>query len=91
MLNHCVLFLFFRCKLRVVDSFGTDAQFNFNLYKEKLPGGALGVFGRYNLNLRQFQTMFRELHFMYILLTKRQVNMVGYWSRFLCFYGPKRN
>lgn len=48
----------FRCKLRVVDSFGTEAQFNFNLYKEKLPGGSVAPFGRYNLNLRQFQTMF---------------------------------
>lgn len=48
----------FLCKLRVVDSFGTEAQFNFNLYKEKLPGGSVAPFGRYNLNLRQFQTMF---------------------------------
>lgn len=54
----------FRCKLRVVDSFGTEAQFNFNLYKEKLPGGSVAPFGRYNLNLRQFQTMFRRLSFL---------------------------
>lgn len=58
----CCLFLF-RCKLRVVDSFGTEAQFNFNLYKEKLPGGSVAPFGRYNLNLRQFQTMFRKFLF----------------------------
>ncbi|KAL9957677.1 hypothetical protein ACROYT_G034601 [Oculina patagonica] len=48
----------FMCKIRVVDSFGTEAQFNFNLYKEKVGGGSMGAFGRYNLNLRQFQTMF---------------------------------
>lgn len=48
----------FMCKLRVVDSFGTEAQFNFNQYKEKVGGGSMGAFGRYNLNLRQFQTMF---------------------------------
>ncbi|KAJ7340119.1 Alpha-1,6-mannosylglycoprotein 6-beta-N-acetylglucosaminyltransferase A [Desmophyllum pertusum] len=48
----------FLCKLRVVDSFGTEAQFNFNLYKEKIDGGSMGAYGRYNLNLRQYQTMF---------------------------------
>ncbi|KAM7436482.1 hypothetical protein ABFA07_013746 [Porites harrisoni] len=48
----------FKCKLRVVDSFGTEAQFNFDLYKENIPGGPMGMFGRHNLNLRQFQTMF---------------------------------
>ena len=44
-----------------MDSFGTEAQFNFNQYKEKVDGGSMGAFGRYNLNLRQFQTMFRKI------------------------------
>ena len=57
--ENCVVI--FRCKLRVVDSFGTEAQFNFNQYKEKVDGGSMGAFGRYNLNLRQFQTMFRKI------------------------------
>ncbi|XP_073230244.1 alpha-1,6-mannosylglycoprotein 6-beta-N-acetylglucosaminyltransferase A-like [Porites lutea] len=48
----------FKCKLRVVDSFGTEAQFNSDLYKENIPGGPMGMFGRHNLNLRQYQTMF---------------------------------
>lgn len=45
-----------------MDSFGTEAQFNFNQYKEKVDGGSMGAFGRYNLNLRQFQTMFRKIY-----------------------------
>ena len=58
----CCCVVIFRCKLRVVDSFGTEAQFNFNQYKEKVGGGSMGAFGRYNLNLRQFQTMFRKMY-----------------------------
>ena len=45
-----------------MDSFGTEAQFNFNQYKENVGGGSMGAFGRYNLNLRQFQTMFRKMY-----------------------------
>ena len=56
----CYVAVVFRCKLRIVDSFGTEAQFNFNLFKENIPGGSMGAFGRHNLNLRQFQTMFRK-------------------------------
>lgn len=48
----------FKCKLRVVDSFGTEAQFNSDSYKENIPGGPMGMFGRHNFNLRQYQTMF---------------------------------
>ena len=65
----------FRCKLRVVDSFGTEAQFNFNLYKEKVGGGSMGAFGRYNLNLKQFQTMFRKIR---LLLT--------FGTSFICLF-----
>ena len=43
-----------------MDSFGTEAQFNYNLYKEKIAGGSMGPFGRHNLNLQQYQTMFRK-------------------------------
>ena len=52
-----------RCKLRIVDSFGTEAQFNYNLFKENIPGGSMGAYGRHNLDLRQYQTMFREYLF----------------------------
>lgn len=48
----------FKCKLRIVDSFGTEAQFNYNLFKENIPGGSMGAYGRHNLDLRQYQTMF---------------------------------
>lgn len=48
----------FKCKLRIVDSFGTEAQFNYNLFKENIPGGSMAAFGRHNLDLRQYQTMF---------------------------------
>ena len=43
-----------------MDSFGTEAQFNYNLFKENIPGGSMAAFGRHNLDLRQYQTMFRE-------------------------------
>lgn len=60
MLIKLLLWYCFRCKLRVVDSFGTEAQFNYNLYKEKIAGGSMGSYGRHNLNLQQYQTMFRK-------------------------------
>lgn len=48
----------YKCKLRVVDSFGTEAQFNYAGYKDKIGGGSMGIWGRHNLNLRQYMTMF---------------------------------
>ena len=55
-----LLFCFVRCKFRVLDSFGTEAQFNYAGYNEKVPGGNMGQWGRHNLNLRQYMTMFRK-------------------------------
>ncbi|XP_078364223.1 alpha-1,6-mannosylglycoprotein 6-beta-N-acetylglucosaminyltransferase A-like [Oculina patagonica] len=46
-----------RCKLRIVDSFGTDAEFNYKFYNEKIPGGRSG-WGDLNLHLSQFLTMY---------------------------------
>ena len=48
----------------MVDSFGTEAQFNYANSGVKVDGGSMGLFGRHNLNLRQFQTMFREFVFL---------------------------
>ena len=48
-----------RCRLRVVNSFGTDAEFNYHGYKKPIPGGA-SSWGKLDLDLRQFMTMFRK-------------------------------
>ena len=48
--------------MRVIDSFGTDAEFNYKFYKEDIPGGR-SVWGDLNLLLPQFMTMYRKLHF----------------------------
>ncbi|XP_078344105.1 alpha-1,6-mannosylglycoprotein 6-beta-N-acetylglucosaminyltransferase A-like, partial [Oculina patagonica] len=45
------------CKLRVADSFGTDAEFNYKYYSEKISGGRSG-WGDLNLHLSQFMTMY---------------------------------
>nr|XP_058948150.1 alpha-1,6-mannosylglycoprotein 6-beta-N-acetylglucosaminyltransferase A-like [Pocillopora verrucosa] len=47
----------YRCKIRVLDSFGSDAEFNFAFYKENIPGGR-SVWGNLNLLLPQFMTMY---------------------------------
>ncbi|KAM7436456.1 hypothetical protein ABFA07_013722 [Porites harrisoni] len=47
----------YRCKMRILDSFGTDAEFNYPYYKESIPGGR-SVWGDVNLLLPQFMTMF---------------------------------
>jgi len=43
--------------MRVLDSFGTDAEFNFQYYKENIPGGR-SIWGNLNLLLPQFMTMY---------------------------------
>ncbi|KAL9958757.1 hypothetical protein ACROYT_G035815 [Oculina patagonica] len=47
----------YRCKMRVLDSFGTDAEFNYKYYKEEIPGGR-SIWGNLNLLLPQFMTMY---------------------------------
>lgn len=46
-----------RCRLRVVDSFGTEAAFNDRDYA-KAKSLPIGVYSGLNLNLQQFNTMF---------------------------------
>lgn len=46
-----------KCKLRVLDSFGTDAEFNYKYYQENVPGGR-SVWGDLDLQLAQFMTMY---------------------------------
>eukprot|EP00794_Sanderia_malayensis_P019254 gene19254-21182_t len=46
-----------QCKLRVLDSFGTEAEFNYDRYDKKIPGGKSG-WGNLNLLLPQFMTYF---------------------------------
>ncbi|KAL9958747.1 hypothetical protein ACROYT_G035803 [Oculina patagonica] len=46
-----------RCKLRVLDSFGTDAEFNYKTYTEEIPGGR-SPWGDLDLQLPQFMTMY---------------------------------
>ncbi|XP_046860025.1 alpha-1,6-mannosylglycoprotein 6-beta-N-acetylglucosaminyltransferase A-like isoform X2 [Xenia sp. Carnegie-2017] len=50
-----------RCTLRIVDSFGTEAQFNYNGESPELGSPAargLNLYGKNNLNLKQYMTMF---------------------------------
>ncbi|XP_068751792.1 alpha-1,6-mannosylglycoprotein 6-beta-N-acetylglucosaminyltransferase A-like [Montipora capricornis] len=45
------------CRVRILDSFGTDAEFNYGAYSGTLPGGK-SIWTVADLNLRQFFTMF---------------------------------
>ena len=60
---HALLRIFFSCRLRVLDSFGTQAPFNsvsyYNAHKSEL-GGKKNPWGGHRLLLRQFYTMYRE-------------------------------
>ncbi|KAK3726434.1 hypothetical protein QZH41_014938, partial [Actinostola sp. cb2023] len=47
----------YRCRIRVVDSFGTEAEFNFAEYSQPIPGGR-SPWANADLNLRQIMTMF---------------------------------
>ena len=49
---------FCRCNLRVVDSFGTEAQFNV-----KTDSHSKNMFGYHGLNLKQYNTMFRKYYY----------------------------
>ena len=51
--------------MRVLDSFGTDAEFNYKYYEEDIPGGR-SVWGNLNLLLPQFMTMYRKYIFFFI-------------------------
>ncbi|XP_015747475.1 PREDICTED: alpha-1,6-mannosylglycoprotein 6-beta-N-acetylglucosaminyltransferase A-like [Acropora digitifera] len=47
----------YMCRVRILDSFGTDAEFNYASYSEPIPGGK-SVWAMAELNLRQILTMF---------------------------------
>ena len=57
--NKLKLLSLHRCKLRVLDSFGTDAEFNYKPYKGEIPGGR-SPWGDLDLQLPQFMTMYRK-------------------------------
>ncbi|KAJ7372831.1 Alpha-1,6-mannosylglycoprotein 6-beta-N-acetylglucosaminyltransferase A [Desmophyllum pertusum] len=46
-----------KCKLRSLDSFGTDAEFNYKHYKEEIPGGR-SAWGSLDIQLSQILTMY---------------------------------
>ena len=48
-----------RCRIRILDSFGTDAQFNYGAYEGVIPGEKT-AWARADINLRQIMTMFRK-------------------------------
>jgi len=49
----------FRCSLRILDSFGTDAEFNYAEY----PVDHGNSFGDLDIHLQQLLTMFRKMIF----------------------------
>lgn len=57
------LFFSFRCMLRVLDSFGTEPEFNHAHYAQSK--GHKTPWGKWNLNPQQFYTMFRKYPWVY--------------------------
>lgn len=51
-----------RCMLRVLDSFGTEPEFNHAHYAQSK--GHKTPWGKWNLNPQQFNTMFRKYRLM---------------------------
>ena len=49
----------YRCKTRIVDSFGTEAEFNYKKFS-KTNIKYESLWGNLELNLKQFMTMFRK-------------------------------
>ncbi|XP_068751796.1 alpha-1,6-mannosylglycoprotein 6-beta-N-acetylglucosaminyltransferase A-like isoform X2 [Montipora capricornis] len=47
----------YRCKMRLLDTFGTDAHFNYREYEGDIPGGRTS-WGDLDLQLPQFMTLF---------------------------------
>lgn len=82
-ISFCSISSSLRCKIRVLDSFGSDAEFNFAFYKDNIPGGR-SVWGNLNLLLPQFMTMYRELWFSIILRGYRLFCLVCFFLYLLC-------
>ena len=59
----------FRCSLRILDSFGTDAEFNYAEYQSE---GA--DFGGLDVHLRQMLNMFRKILLKKLNATLRFIN-----------------
>ena len=52
--------ILFRCKIRLLDSFGTEAEFNLGIrYDDPIPGGQSEWSGS-QLNLQQIMTFYRK-------------------------------
>ncbi|XP_020630334.1 alpha-1,6-mannosylglycoprotein 6-beta-N-acetylglucosaminyltransferase A-like [Orbicella faveolata] len=47
----------YRCRIRILDSFGTDPEFNYGAYRGLVPGGK-SAWAKADLHLRQIFTMF---------------------------------
>lgn len=58
-----IFFFSFRCMLRVLDSFGTEPEFNHAHYAQSK--GHKTPWGKWNLNPQQFYTMFRKYPCVY--------------------------
>ena len=56
----CVLFSLFRCTLRILDSFGTDPEFNYAGYNSHIPKELRSNWGNADVHPRQIMTMFRK-------------------------------
>ena len=62
-------FSVFRCNLRILDSFGTDAEFNYAEYLSQKQGLEYG-WGAEDVHLRQMMTMFRKTILLYEVVEK---------------------
>lgn len=67
--------------MRVLDSFGTDAEFNYKHYKGKIPGGR-SPWGDIDLQLRQFMTMYRKYlkEDLKVLKVQKVLTTTLYWK-----------
>lgn len=67
--------------MRVLDSFGTDAEFNYKHYKGNIPGGR-SPWGDMDLQLPQFMTMYRKYlkKNLKVLKVQKVVTTTLYWK-----------
>lgn len=67
--------------MRVLDSFGTDAEFNYKHYKGNIPGGR-SPWGDIDLQLPQFMTMYRKYlkKNLKVLKVQKVVTTTLYWK-----------
>jgi len=81
LLHNEAFFIDNRCKMRVLDSFGTDAEFNYKHYKGKIPGGR-SPWGDIDLQLPQFMTMYRKYlkKNLKVLKVQKVLTTTVYWK-----------